>query len=176
MTDISIIVPFYNAWHHTHQVLMDLYKTNQGRYEIILVNDASTEPDVHKGLKWWRDLGAVDFKVANREQNGGFGEAMNYGVEKSSGDIVILLSNDVRILSTTYDLGKEIKSVLDLQPESLVGGQIVDWEAGWNQFGDLVIPYLYGWLIACKRKVWDELGGFDPIYKPYDYEEKYSNG
>lgn len=169
--NVSIIIPFKDAWHHTHQMLMDLFKSGQGKYEIILVNDASTEPEVHKGLKWWRDVNVLPFKVANREVNGGFGEAMNYGVSKSTGDVVILLSNDVRIYSQTYDLGHAVSSRLEKNPKSLVGGQIVDWKAGWNEFGDLVIPYLYGWLISCTREVWDDLGGFDPIYAPYDYED-----
>lgn len=169
---VSIIIPFYNAWHHTHQILFDLYLSHQGKHEIILVNDASTDYDVHTGLKWWKDVSdtLLEFKVANRKTNGGFGEAMNYGAARASGDILILLSNDVRIRPSVR-LGDDVARILNNNPKTLVGGQIVDWKAGWNQFGDLVIPYLYGWLIACTKDAWNDLGGFDPIYAPYDYED-----
>lgn len=175
---ISIIVPFYNAWHLTHQCLMDLYKSGQGKYEILLVDDESTEADVYKGLKWWKSLSEENifsFRYIRQEKNGGFGSSMNLGAEKSTGDILIFLSNDVRILSTKFDLGAEVKANLDLQPKALVGGQVVDWAGGWNEVDvdgkHLIIPYIYGWLIACTREAWNDIGGFDPIYAPYDYED-----
>ena len=39
---ISVVMPFYNNWGLTHQRLMDLWK-HVNPYEIVLVNDASTE-------------------------------------------------------------------------------------------------------------------------------------
>ncbi|GAH25875.1 unnamed protein product, partial [marine sediment metagenome] len=37
-------------------------------------------------------------------------------------------------------------------PYSLLGGEIIDWNSGWNNFyledKELIIPYCAGWLLA----------------------------
>ena len=52
---------------------------------------------------------------------------------------------------------------------------MVDWPAGWNEFSvngsKIVIPYLGGWLLACTKDAWVDLGGFDPLYGRFDYED-----
>ena len=58
--------------------------------------------------------------------------------------------------------------------EALVGNRSVYWPSGWNEFeanGKKIVPYLEGYFIACKRDAWEELGGWDERYSPYDYED-----
>ena len=57
----------------------------------------------------------------------------------------------------------------------LIGGEIIDWKAGWNEFNingrEIVIPWLGGWMLACTDVIWQSLGGFDPRYGISDFED-----
>jgi GT2 family glycosyltransferase len=170
---ISIIIPFFNRWDLTHQRLMDLHKWINEDVEVVLVNDASTDVEVEGGCAWWQKNSVRHtIKYRKNEENLGFGGSMNAGARVASGDILVFLSNDVVIAG---DFIPQIKGILRANDKTLVGGRIIYWEAGWNQFEHkgkkFVIPYAEGWLLACTREIWDNLGGFDPLYGKYAVED-----
>lgn len=102
-------------------------------------------------------------------QNIGFGPGFNQLVGLSTGKIVVLLSDDVRVFG---DFLGPVGNVIRAESGKVVVGQtIVDRPAGWNQFGPQVIPYLYGHILAMRRTAWDEVGGFDPLFVPAGYED-----
>jgi len=164
---VSVIIPFYNNWELTHSRLMELY-THVDPLEIILVNDCST--DNVGGRKWWESNTKHNIVCLDNDINLGFGGSMNRGVEESTGNFVILLSNDVivrgDIVSQTLDKYKK---------NSLLGNTLRDYDTGWNVFEYLgrkrMFPYIEGYYIACDKHAWEELGGFDPIFAPYDMED-----
>lgn len=170
---ISIILPFFNHWDLTHARLMELHKFAPDDCEIILVNDASTDTDCEPGVAFWQK-GASRHKILYRKnkENLGFGGSMNAGAEIATGDILVFLSNDV---ISTNNFISEIKGRIAQNENSLVGGRIVYWPGGWNEFEHkgkkFTVPYCEGWLLACTRKVWDNLGGFDPRYGRYAVED-----
>lgn len=171
----SIVLPFYNQWNLTHARLSDLHTRVPEPCEIVLVNDASTEKDVVRGSAWWQDNDAVrhTIKYVNNKENLGFGGSHNRGAKAATGDILIFLSNDVVIRT---DFVTPIVDALEVDPNILLGGRIVFWPAGWNEFKfdgkELVIPYCEGWLLACTRDIWDNLGGFDTkTFGKFDYED-----
>src|SRR4030042_188175 len=73
------------------------------------------------------------------------------------------------------DFRTDIIELINEDNKMLVAGRVVDWEGGWNEFDidgkHYVIPYAEGWLLGCTKLAWKGLGGFDPIYSPYDYED-----
>jgi len=87
-------------------------------------------------------------------------------------DIVIFLSNDVIVRG---DFITPIKKIIENNPKSFIGGRVLYYDTGWNTFDfdgkRTVIPYCEGWLLACTSDAWKELGGFDPIFHPYDMED-----
>jgi GT2 family glycosyltransferase len=97
---------------------------------------------------------------------------MNRAAEKAKGDTLIFLSDDVKISGNFLPL---IWKILEEDPTALVGGEVVWWPGGWNEFEiegkKVVVPYANGWLLACKKSTWVESGGFDPIYEKFDYED-----
>ena len=170
---ISIIMPFYNRWDLTHQRMMDLYKWINEEVEIVLVNDASTDMEIKGGVAFWqKNSPRHTVKYKENKENLGFGGAMNAGADVASGNILVFLSNDVQIAG---DFITQIKAILKQNDKTLVGGRIVYWEAGWNEFEHkgkkFIVPYCEGWLLACTREVWDNLGGFDPLYGKYAVED-----
>jgi GT2 family glycosyltransferase len=97
---------------------------------------------------------------------------MNKGAELAKGEILVFLSNDV-IMSNNFI--SEITSRLSEDENKLIGGRVVYWPGGWNEFEykgrRFTVPYCEGWLLACTKKVWDNLGGFDPLYGKYAFED-----
>jgi len=171
---ISVIIPFFNRWDLTHARLMEIHKFFPDGVEVILINDASTETDCDGGVAFWQKADIRQrIRYTKNKENLGFGRSMNKGAKMAKGNILIFLSNDV-IMNNGYFM-KEIQAKILENEDSLIGGRIVYWPGGWNEFPykghNLVIPYCEGWLLACTKKVWDNLGGFDPRYGNYDYED-----
>jgi GT2 family glycosyltransferase len=170
---VSVIIPFYNKWELTHKVMLDLYTYNREYiHEIVLVDDGSTDDEIVGGIKWWRHTyGMTNDNIKIRHlrtiNNGGFLKAANEGMETAVGDIKILLSNDIL---APCGFVKDVVRILEV-PKTLVGGRILDYDTGWNKFYDRLYPYLEGWLLACTKDAWEELGGFDIRYMPNDYED-----
>lgn len=170
---VSIIIPFFNKFNLVHSRLMELYKyVPKEETEIILVNDASTE-DVAGSVAWWqKHLNYHKIRYRVNEENLGFGGSMNRGAEIAEGEILVFLSNDVIV---SGDFIREIVVVLYEEPDALIGGEVVYWAAGWNEFeyegNKMIIPWANGWLIACRKEIWEKLGGFDSRYGKTDYED-----
>jgi glycosyltransferase involved in cell wall biosynthesis len=94
----SIVLPFYNGYQMTHSLLLDIYKCFPPEVEIIAVDDCSTSPEVQDGMEWWASgLLKGRLKIVTNDRNYGFLKTANYGITQASGDIVMLISNDVRI-------------------------------------------------------------------------------
>jgi GT2 family glycosyltransferase len=109
------------------------------------------------------------FSVHRIPENIGFGPAMNKGVEQARGEIVCLLSDDVRIYG---EFISRVKSTLIAYPEGIVAADIVDWPAGWNQFGATpTFNYIQGYFMAMKKETFEYIEGFDGRFAPYDYED-----
>lgn len=170
----SVILPYYNHWDLTHARMMELYKYVPKDVEIVMVNDASTDKDCRKGAGWWQKRsGRQEIKYVENKQNLGFGGSHNVGAKVSTGDILCFLSNDVIVRT---DFVSIIIDDLSNRPDSLLGGEIIYWPGGWNEFEfdgkKMVVPYCNGWLLACTREVWDNMGGFDvETYGKFDFED-----
>jgi GT2 family glycosyltransferase len=168
----SIIIPFYNEWQLTHQRLMDLYKFAPEYCEIILVDDASPEVECGNGITWWQQNARHKVRYYKNPENVGFGQSNNNGAKLAKSKYLILLSNDVVIYDNFIT---DIVDLIGIDDKMLVAGRIVDWAGGWNEFDidgrHYVIPYAEGWLIGCTKVAWKGLGGFDPIYGKFDYED-----
>lgn len=164
----SIVIPVYNRYDLTHKLLYDLYRYCTSITEVLVVDDASTEEKYQDGLKWWVDSGLLPVRHIRREENGGFILASNHGLREATGDIVCLLSSDVRVET---DISAIIRAMLKVDKKCLVGGRLIDWDSGWNTFAARVYPYLEGWLLATTKANWEELGYLDEDLVPHDFED-----
>lgn len=174
MSITSIIMPFFNRWDLSHARLSELYKyIPPYDVEIILVDDASADKDVDGGVAFWQKSVAKHvIRYIKLEKNLGFGGAMNAGAAKAKGDFLILLSNDVVI---SGDFVTEIVTRLIKDNSLLIGGEVIYGPAGWNEFEfdrkRTIVPYANGWLLACTKELWNAVGGFDPRWGRFDYED-----
>jgi GT2 family glycosyltransferase len=75
-----------------------LHKTSYSNYEILVIDNKSTDPAT---FEYYRSFQAFSKQVIVHPYNGefNFSAITNYGVQKSDGEIVLLLNNDTEVLS-----------------------------------------------------------------------------
>lgn len=90
--DISIIVPVYNAESYLDRCVEGLLKQiTSGFYEIVLVDDGSTDGSYQKMQNWALSDNRIK---AFSKSNGGAGSARNYGLGKAAGRYVLFVDCD----------------------------------------------------------------------------------
>ena len=87
----SIIVPVYNVEQYLEQCLESLLAQDYGDYEVICVNDGSTDGSRGILTKWEGRM--PQMRVIDRE-NGGLSAARNTGQEAATGDYVVFVDSD----------------------------------------------------------------------------------
>jgi poly-beta-1,6 N-acetyl-D-glucosamine synthase len=93
---VSIIVPAYNEGPTLENCILSLFKQTYGHFEIVIVNDGST--DDTEQIAWkLRDTYGEQIRVYS-QPNGGKAVALNLGVEKSEGEIVVCMDADSMFL------------------------------------------------------------------------------
>ena len=110
----SIIVPVYNVEKYLEECLNSLLEQKFKDYEIILVNDGSTD-NSGKICQHYSNL-SDKIKVYNKS-NEGLSCARNLGIEKSSGDFLIFVDSDDFIKK---DILEDIASKINKETEILI--------------------------------------------------------
>lgn len=164
----SFVIPTYNKYELVHQCFYDIVQKCSLVHEVIVMDNGSTQEEIFTGLNWWKGTGLLPLRVIRTEENLGFLRASNLGMKKATGDIVCLLSNDVRLYG---DIVHRIQHILKADNMTLVGGRLLDWNTGWNVFGNRMFPYIEGWLLAATKEMWEQVGYFDERYAPNDFED-----
>jgi GT2 family glycosyltransferase len=168
MKSFSIVIPTYNHYDLLHARLFEIYQKCSPVLEVVVVDDCSTDQDYAEGIEWWKTNGMLNIRHLRMNKNGGFILSSNAGIQRAVGDIVCLLSSDVKIGS---DIVTSISNLLKIGNRTLVGGRLLDWDTGWNVFGGEVFPYLEGWLLAATKENWKLLDYLDTDLVPCDFED-----
>jgi GT2 family glycosyltransferase len=90
---LSFIVPLFNHVEESKVMLKTLIETIPANtnYEILLINDASTDGT----REWLNTLQVPHVKIIHNETNQGFAKTNNIAVRQASGEILVLLNNDL---------------------------------------------------------------------------------
>lgn len=92
MVKYSIIVPVYNVEKYLDKCLNSLVNQKNDNYEIIIVNDGSTDNSqniINEYKKKYPKL----IKTLKKE-NGGLSSARNYGIDNSNGEYLLFVDSD----------------------------------------------------------------------------------
>lgn len=168
MQSTSIIILSYNRWDLTNRCLFEL-ATRLPETEIVVVDNGSVDEDVAQGISFWKKTpfaSRIDFIML--PENKGFGGGNNVGAQAAMGDILIFTQTDVY---TYGDWLTPLKTIIQNDPKTVVGGRIINWDGGWNKTPTGFIPYAEGWLLGMTREAWDDIGGFDEQFFPCDMED-----
>ena len=88
---VSVILPVYNVENYIDECLNSLLKQSMDDFEVIAVNDGSTDNSLKK-LNNYLDRG-INLKIIN-QANGGLSKARNTGIKNSNGDYILFLDSD----------------------------------------------------------------------------------
>ena len=162
----SFVIPTYKNYALIHQVLWDIYKNCSSPYEIIVVDDAGDTETIN-GLSWWKTSLFSQLIHYVQSENLGFLKNSNSGLLAATGDVICLVSTDVRIHK---DITTASMYLAD-DPKQIIGTRLLSYDTGWNKFGNKVFPYLEGWLLCATSQAWKELNYFDERFAPNDFED-----
>lgn len=87
---ISFVIPVYNAENTLRKCVNSLLNQTYDNYEIILVNDGSTD----KSLKICEDFANNPKVFLINQKNSGVSKTRNKGIEKSKGDYICFIDSD----------------------------------------------------------------------------------
>lgn len=182
----SIIILTYNKLEYTQKCIESIREhTAQGTYEIIIVDNASTDGTVG-WLKQQNDI----ISIINNE-NLGFPKGCNQGIEVSKGDYILLLNNDVVVtknwlnnMKIALDSSEKIGAVGAVsnycsyyqaipvnyktleEMQAFAEGMNVSDPSKWEQRIKLV-----GFCMLIKKQVVQEIGFLDERFTPGNFED-----
>jgi len=169
---VSIIIVNYNGKYHLEKCLASLMKINYKNYEIILVDNNSTDTSVEYVKNTYPEI-----TIIKLNDNYGFAEPNNIGAKNAKGEFLLFLNNDTEV-SPNF-IGEMVK-VLEHDPhiamcQSLILKQNGDVDSSGdfidtigrayssknkqNEIKKILSPRGASMLVR-KDSFWD-LGGFD---------------
>ncbi len=176
---ISVIIPTYK----NKEILLKNLKHNLrflNSVEIIVIND-----DPKESLKDY--LLKKKIILIENKKNLGFGQSVNLGVQKARNQFVMLLNTDVRLINNSYKSAikffikdPSLFAVAFAQKEKngdLVGKNEIYWQQGMifhKKANNLIFgetAWAEGGACLIDRNKFVRLGGFDPIYYPFYWED-----
>lgn len=98
--DVSVILPIYNAEPYLCEALDSVINQTHRNIEIICVNDGSTDSS-HDIMKSYAEKDSRI--IIDDGPNGGYGRAMNRGIERARGEFIGILEPDDIVLSDMFE-------------------------------------------------------------------------
>lgn len=110
MKRVSIIIPVYNVEQYIEECLQSVANQSVAKdIECIVVDDRGTDNSFEIAQKWVRDYNSnswdekVNFKLIQRECNGGLSAARNTGVKAATGEYLYFLDSDDYLIPTAIE-------------------------------------------------------------------------
>lgn len=118
---ISVIIPLYNLEGLIIECLESVRAQDFDDFEVIIVNDGSTDTGGEKALSFIEQHGLDSFHLYTK-QNGGISSARNFGLKQASGEWIFFLDGDDWIEPNCLS---SLAEVLKRYPSDLVIGGCV---------------------------------------------------
>jgi O-antigen biosynthesis protein len=186
--DVTVVMLTYNRWDLTRQALSLLAEVTEPRYEVVIVDNASTDGTLD-------ELGRVrGAKILRNPRNLGFGPANNQGAAMARGRYLLLLNSDAWVrpgwLAPLVEIADADPSVAAVAPKLLYpdgrlqeAGSILWRDGRVRNYGDgdratrpeylfrRNLDYASAACLLVRRSAFIAAGGFDPRFAPVYYED-----
>ncbi|TAG35638.1 MAG: glycosyltransferase [Polaromonas sp.] len=97
---ISLVVPAYNEGVVIEAAIRSLLLLDYPNYEILVIDDGSTDDTYEKALGVAREPHAIPIRVITK-RNGGKAEALNTGMTAARGEFILNMDGDSKLSSNT---------------------------------------------------------------------------
>ena len=97
---ISLVVPAYNEGVVIQAAIRSLLLLDYPNYEILVIDDGSTDDTYEKALGVAREPHAIPIRVITK-RNGGKAEALNTGMTAARGEFILNMDGDSKLSSNT---------------------------------------------------------------------------
>lgn len=174
---ISIIIPTFNGQHLLKKHLPAVIKHSPPGTQIIVVDDGGSD-DTATFLK----KNYPKIKLLRNSTNLGFVKSINKGVAASTADLVVLLNNDVHpgpdFIKNSLDHFNNPQLFAVTFHEDSSSYPHLSFTQGKLNFiktKPTSRPHYSAWASGgssiIRRKFWQQLKGFNPVYSPGYYED-----
>jgi O-antigen biosynthesis protein len=186
--DVTVVMVTYNRWDLTKEALRLLAEVTEARYEVVIVDNASTDGTVDQLTQ------VSGARILCNPRNLGFGPATNQGAAMARGRHLLLLNSDAWVrpgwLEPLLDIADAESGVSAVAPKLLYpdgrlqeAGSIVWRDARVRQYGDGDVPsrpeynfrrtvdYASAACLLVRRSAFVSVGGFDPRFAPVYCED-----
>ena len=97
---VSIVIPTRDLSALLETCLHSVFeRTAYDRFEVIIVDNDSREPETRELFRRWQEREPARFRVVPMPIPFNFPALINEGVRKARGDLVLLLNNDIEVVS-----------------------------------------------------------------------------
>ncbi len=197
--NVSIVIPNYNGEsllkNNIPKVIESISSYKDGFIELIVTDDASRDKSVEVlntfAEKLNKEKSKIKFKIVKSpfNINSGFSINVNRGVEKATGDLLLLLNSDVIPHKNFIDAllphfnDEKMFGVGCLDESVEVNNSVVlrgrgkgEWKKGFLIHSKLDVNgkttfWISGGSSIFRKSIWDKIGGLDNIYSPFYWED-----
>lgn len=171
----SVVIPVYNGLKFLKSNLSAVVNLNAS--ELIIVDDASTD-----GSGEYVSKNFPKIKLITHSQNMRFPISVNDGVQAATGDIIILLNQDVLPSSDLlknslhhFNNPQVFAVTFNEQDRSWADAKFtngfMEFKNGLADNKSHISFWPSGGSSAIRKSMWDELSGFDPQFTPGYFED-----
>ncbi len=96
---LSVVIPYYNMGKYVNETIDSIQKNNYSDYEIVLIDDGSTDNESIEKLNEFENFNNV---TVHRKPNTGLSNTRNYGAKKANGEFIAFLDPDDSIQPDYY--------------------------------------------------------------------------
>jgi glycosyltransferase involved in cell wall biosynthesis len=157
MEKVSIVIPAHNEEKNLPILLDELEKLYKKKYEILVVNDGSTDKTAEIVKKY-------KVRLINNENRGGKGAAVRKGFAAAKNNIIVMMDADLS------HKPEDIKNITDPLKDKNVGLVIASRSLGGSEeynfiraIGNIVLTNICNFMLG--TKVFDALNGYKAFRK-----------
>ncbi len=171
---VTVVIPCFNHGHFVREAIRSVEKCAQGTFELIIVNDGSTDSHTRQVMK---ELEADGYRVIN-QPNQGLAAARNNGIRAGTGRYVLPLDADNLIrpgyISAATEILDRFPAVSVVYGKPAYFGEKTDRSFDIGGEFDLFRLLRDNYIDACtiiRKSTFEECGGFDGEMPCQGYED-----
>ncbi|MGC9502968.1 glycosyltransferase [Baaleninema sp.] len=171
---VSVVIPCYNQGEYLLEAIASVQSCQAAVYEILIINDASTDSRTLKVLDYLKQRG---FRVIDHPENRGLAEARNTGFRLARGRYVLPLDADNKIkpnyITQAIDLfDRDPRLGVVYGDCEYIGDKIGVWEIPEFDINRLAVGNYIDACAVVRKTLWEDCGGYDPdIPEKLGYED-----